>query len=373
MSKKIFVALCLVGLLGACGGGEGARYPAASILLQAKAERAREEGALPGVSIVAVAGNAIDVASAGTRMAGSTAPLLATDALQAGSQTKALTAMLLARLVEQGKLRWDSTLAELFPAWHDTMQPALRAVTVEQLLRHRAGLKRDPDDAAADELRLLLTGDPVADRAAVAHYMLRQPPEHVPGSTFLYSNTGYLVAGLIAETVGGAPFETLMQDEVFAPLGITASFGFPEDAGSGTVHGHEWRAGGWQSAGYPAEDRYNMGRIGAAAGGLMISMPEYGKLLREHLRGLQGKSTYLRQETFARLHGPAGEYGLGWDVTEVPGHGVVSAHAGSWGSYYVFAILVPQSNRAVAVACNCYGPAAVEQLDELTRRLALAP
>lgn len=372
MAKKILGALCLVTLLSACGGDSAAYYPAATAGLQAKAERAREEGALPGVSIVDVAGDAIDTASAGTRVAGSAAPLLATDALQAGSQTKALTAMLLARLVEQGKLRWDSTLAELFPAWGD-MQPALRAVTVEQLLRHRAGFKRDPDDADAAELRALLTGDPVADRAAVTHYMLRQPPEHMPGATFMYSNTGYLVAGLIAETVGGAPFETLMRNEVFAPLGITASFGFPEDAGSGTVQGHEWRAGSWQAAAYPAEDRYNMGRIGAAAGGLMISMPEYGKLLREHLRGLQGKSAYLRRETFARLHGPAGEYGLGWDVTAVPGHGVVSAHAGSWGSYYVFAILVPQSNRAVAVACNCYGPAAVEQLDELTRRLALAP
>jgi CubicO group peptidase (beta-lactamase class C family) len=372
MFNKTFAALYVVALLSACGGDSPAQGPTRTDVLQARIERARTDGGLPGLSIVAVDGDAIGAASTGTRLAGGTESLLTTDPLQAGSQTKAATAMLIARLVEQGRLRWDSTLAELFPAWRDTMQPALRAVTVEQLLRHRAGLKRDPDDADTERIRADLTGDLVADRATVLRHMVSLPTENVPGSVYLYSNTGYMLAGLIAETVGGAPFETLMQREVFEPLGMRASFGFPEDEGQGAT-GHEWHGGRWQRADYPAENRYNMARIAAAAGGMMISMPEYAKLLREHLRGLQGKSAYLRQDTFARIHGPAGEYGLGWDVTEVPGRGTVSAHAGSWGSYYVFAILVPESNRAVAVACNCYGAAAIEQLDELTRQMALAP
>ena len=372
MFNNTFAALCIVALLSACGGDSSPPGPTPAEMLQARIERARTDGGLPGLSIVAVNGEGIDTASTGTRLAGASAPLLTTDPLQTGSQTKAATAMLIARLVEQGKLRWDSTLAELFPAWRDSMQPALRTVTVEQLLRHRAGLKRDPDDADAERIRDQLTGELVADRATVLRHMVTLPTENVPGSAYLYSNTGYMLAGLIAESVARAPFETLMQREVFGPLGMQASFGFPEDDGQGAT-GHEWLAGRWQRADYPAENRYNMARSAAAAGGMMTSMPEYGKLLREHLRGLQGKSAYLRRESFARIHGPVGEYGLGWDVTAVPGRGTVSAHAGSWGSYYVFAILVPQSDRAVAVACNCYGAAAVEQLDALTRELALAP
>lgn len=370
MIRNTIGALCLAALLPACGGGDTPSSSTQATFLKAEAERVRTGAGLPGVTLLAAGADRMNVASSGTRRVGTDDPLVLTDALQAGSQTKAVTAMLLARLVEQGRLRWDSTLAELFPAWRDEMQPALRGVTVAQLLRHRGGFKRDLDDADGVVLLPLATGDPVADRPIAVRYLLRQAPAKAPG-TFVYSNAGYMVAGLVAETAGGAPFEVLMQREVFAPLDVVASFGFPEDAEGSRIVGHVRHEGAWHRADYPALDRYNMTRIGAAAGGMTIAMPEYAKLLREHLRGLQGTSTFLRKETWQLMHASDGEYGFGWNVIDVPGKGRVSAHAGSWGSYYLFALLVPEQDRAIAVACNCYGAEAVEQLDRLARQLAL--
>lgn len=368
MLRNTIGALCIAALLAACGGDTSS--PTGQPFLRAEAERVRAAAGLPGVAVLTAGAGHADIASSGVRSAGAAAPLLPTDALQAGSQTKAVTAMLLARLVEQGRLRWDGTLAELFPTWRDEMDPALRDVTVTQLLRHRGGFKRDPDEADAAAILAQATGDLVADRALLLRHLLRQAPEATPG-TYAYSNVGYMMAGLVAESVGGAPYEAMVRREVFGPLGIQASFGFPEDVDPVTVAGHEWRDGAWRRADYSAVDRYNMAHIEAAAGGMTIAMPEYAKLLREHLRGLQGTSTFLRKDTWELMHAPEGEYGFGWSATNVPGKGRVSAHAGSWGSYYLFAILVPEQDRAVAVACNCYGDEAVEQLDRLARQLAL--
>lgn len=370
MIRNTIGTLCLAALLAACGGDDTPSPITQEAFLKAEAERVRAGAGLPGVTVLAGGAEHASIASSGMRRVGADDPLRPNDALQAGSQTKAVTAMLLARLVEQGRLRWDSTLAELFPAWRDEMHPALRSVTVAQLLRHRGGFKRDLDDADGVVLLPLATGDPVADRPVAVRYLLRQAPEQTPG-TFTYSNAGYMVAGLVAETAGGAPFETLMQREVFAPLGVVASFGFPEDAEGSPIAGHVRHEGGWRRADYPAIDRYNMTRIGAAAGGMTIAMPEYAKLLREHLRGLRGNSTFLRKETWELMHTPEEDYGFGWGVVERAGLGRVSAHAGSVGSYTLFAILVPAQDRAVAVACNCHGPEAAGQLERLARQLAL--
>ncbi|AVR95556.1 serine hydrolase domain-containing protein [Pseudoduganella armeniaca] len=370
MTRNTIGALCAAVLLAACGGHETSAPSAPDATLQGEADRIRSSAGLPGVAIAAAGAGHVDVASSGVRSTGAAAPLLPADALQAGSQTKAVTAMLLARLVEQGRLRWDSTLAELLPAWRDEMQPALRSVTVAQLLRHRAGFKHDPDDTDAAALLPQASGELVADRALLLRHLLRQAPASAPGS-YAYSNTGYMVAGLVAETVAGAPFETLVQREVFGPLGIQASFGFPEDDPAAPLSGHVRQGSAWRRADFPAVERYNMAHIEAAAGGMTIAMTEYAKLLREHLRGLQGTSTFLRKETWQLIHAPEGEYGFGWNVVDVPGKGRVSAHAGSWGSYYLFALLVPEQDRAIAVACNCYGDEAVEQLDRLARQLAL--
>lgn len=388
MTKRWIALTCLSVLLSACGGGDKrhehspalqlapapAITPADSLLKEI--QRVQAAGALPGVSAVLIEIDTADIerssaAVAGLRQVGGGGLVQHADQFQTGSMTKAATAMLIARLVEQNKLRWDSTLAELIPEAQATMHPAMRGITVEQLLRHRGGFKHDLDGADFAELRPHATGDAIRDRATIAHYLVRQAPAVTPGSAYAYSNLGYMLAGFIAEKRTGLSFAALMQQEVFAPLQMQAAMGFPEDAGSGAMTGHVLDQGRWSAAPYTGDERYYT-QIMAPAGGMMVSMSEFGKLLQEQLRGMRGKSRYLSTATFQRMHQPQDGYALGWSSVDDPFSGRLSVHAGSWGTYYTFSVLAPGSKRAVAVSCNCYGDAAVAELDKLVLALVRA-
>lgn len=364
------VAFCAA--LAACGG-KGASAPADA--LADKVERFRVGSGVPGLAVVVVDGDRIDVATSGVRQAGAPGLIGRDDQFQLGSLTKAMTASLIARLVEQNKLRWDSTLSELFPAWRAKMRPEYLDVTVAQLLRHRAGLVRDFSDADVAALQEVLTGNPLQDRAAAGLWFLQQPPESTPGSRMQYSNIGYLIAGLIAEAVGGAPYEQLLAQQVLQPLRMNGAFGLPEDAGGPTPVGHIQTAQGWQPSRFNpdmgSEEQFRRWLFAVdAAGGLALGAPDYGRFLHEQLRGLQGRSTYLTQADFKLMHTPVDGYAFGWGVADVPKYGQVSFHNGTAGTYFAVNVLVPSKNRAVAVMCNCHSDDAEAKLGEFANTLA---
>jgi D-alanyl-D-alanine carboxypeptidase len=150
-----------------------------------------------------------------------------------GSDTKAFTATLIARLVERRVMSFDDTLAASFPAFAKSMSPAYRGVTVKQLLSHTAGL---PSLTTPEELPAFLDAIKSANglkaqRTAIARHYLTSPPASKAGE-FKYSNIGYVIAGAIAEARTGKDWETLIREEVFIPLGIVnAGFGAPGASG----------------------------------------------------------------------------------------------------------------------------------------------
>lgn len=371
-------SLCLSALLVACGGGGGDSAPPkeprlpTGEALRAEVERVRASKDMPGLSVVVLDKDRMETVITGRRIVAGPDLITNADAFQTGSLTKAASALLIARLVEQRKLRWDSTMAEIFPAWSAQMHASLRPVTVQQLLRHRSGIKRDIDEADAVQLRPRATGNVGVDRALVGQYYLQQAPQLPPGGQNVYSNVGYLIVGLIAEAVGGDTYEHLMKKEVFGPLQMTASFGLPEDGGPGALSGHVMAGNAWQVARYSDETRLWLSLM-HPAGGMKLSMADYGKYLHEHLLGLQGKSTYLSAETFKLIHTPVEGYGFGWHVADDPEvGGRFSVHNGTILTYYSITILVPGTQRAIAVSCNCYAESANAQIDELLMRLAVA-
>lgn len=370
-------SLLLCGLLSACGGGGDAPPPATEqpklptgAALLAAVEQVRASNGLPGLQVVVVDQGRIETVSTGKRNVSGAGLISDTDPFQVGSLTKAASAMLIARLVEQKKLRWDSSMGEIFPAWSAQMHASMRGVTVQQLLRHRSGLQRGIEEADAAVLRPRVTGNLSADRALVGKYYLDKAPVVAPDSAFGYSNLGYLIVGLVAEAVTGEPYQVLMQKEVFGPMAMTASFGLPEDSGAGALSGHVLSGSSWQVAQYSAEERLYIG-LKYPAGGMMVSMGAYGKYLYQHLQGLQGKSTMLSQETFKLMHTPVSGYGFGWAVGNDPAHGgSYSSHNGTIGTYYAKTVLIPATGRAVAVSCNCDSDGAKVQIDALVNKLA---
>src|SRR5947209_20474876 len=105
-----------------------------------------------------------------------------------------MTATLAAMFIEENKLRWDTTIGEVFPDLKGKIDKQYEAVTVEQLLTHRGGCPGSPPPSAWNRAWKQI-GTPVQQRSEFIRAVLREPPEAAPGTKFIYSNQGYSVVG----------------------------------------------------------------------------------------------------------------------------------------------------------------------------------
>lgn len=132
-----------------------------------------------------------------------------------GSMNKMFTAVGIAQLVEAGKLRWDTTLAELLPEYPDLA--AAKKITVWQLLHHTSGL----GDFLVPEL--FEQREKYVDPADFLGLIARQPKVGEPGGDWNYSNAGYVLLGRIIEKVSGESYAAYIQRNLFTPAGMTSS------------------------------------------------------------------------------------------------------------------------------------------------------
>jgi D-alanyl-D-alanine carboxypeptidase len=210
---------------------EPASQPAAD--LQPHAERLRRLWRLPGIGLGRIgADGGARIAVAGLRARGAPDAVGLDDRWHIGSITKSMTALLLARLAARDGIDLDTPLGDLAAL---PMHPDLARQSLRALLAHRAGLAANPPRAAWS-----VTGAPDAeapegplrDRVLAPHLLV--PPR--PGK-FRYSNLGYMLAGHIAEQIGGDPWKVLLRREIAAPLGL-GSLGFgPPPAPNPQGHG----------------------------------------------------------------------------------------------------------------------------------------
>ena len=177
-------------------------------------EKLREKHHVPGLAAIVIRSNRVLATGAvGVRIHGTDAPILLGDLWHHGSLTKSMTASIAAMLVEEGRIQWNTTMAEIFANRVPDMHPDWRPVTLSQLLRHRSG--------APDHDQLVTNGVWKAlweRRNAVPEKRLQwlravttNAPVAQPGSKFIYSNTGYVFAGMMLESVTGKPWETLIR------------------------------------------------------------------------------------------------------------------------------------------------------------------
>ena len=303
----------------------------------------------------------VAVGAVGVRKYGTDTPVTVNDQFHLGSDTKAMTATLLATLVEEGKLSWTTTLEQAFPelvsGQQSKMNPAYRKVTLEQLLSHRAGFTDDswPKGKTFADM-YALPGTPREQRAAYVAMVLSEPPAAEPGSKYLYSNRSYAVAGAIAEKVANDSWENLMQKRIFGPLGMqTCGFGAMGTADPKTID-QPWQHKlllTWHRPIAPGPQSDNPPVIGPA-GTVHCSVVDWGKFVTAHLRGEQGESGILKPETFKRLHTPPfGDYAFGWLVLDRPwAGGRAFNHAGSNTMNYAVVWMAPAKDFAVLVMTN---------------------
>ncbi len=335
-------------------------------------EPIRERQHVPALAGAIVRGNdVIALGAVGVRKLGDPTPVTVDDLWHIGSDTKAMTATVIGILVEQGKLRWDMTPAEVFPELRDRMDPNYRTVTIEQLLWHRGGTPTDLRAGGLWQRLLKREGTPTEQRRTLVEGVLTQAPVASPMTKFVYSNAGYAIAGAMAEQVTGEAWETLTQRLLFDPLGMaSAGFGAPGTAGAvDAPYGHANRLFVLQPV-EPGPEADNPPAI-APAGTVHVSLRDWAKFVALHVRGAQDRLTpeqarVLSAATIRRLQTPppGADYAPGWGVAERDWGGRVLTHAGSNTMWFALAWLAPEKDFAVLVTTNAGADTAAQACEQ---------
>jgi CubicO group peptidase (beta-lactamase class C family) len=293
----------------------------------------------------------VAVGAVGVRKRDTESAVTVEDKFHIGSDTKAMTATLIARLVEAGKLDWDTPLEKYFPDLAGSMDPELRKVTLVHLLTHHAGLQANFGIGETLGSRAN-AGDVRKNRTAAVRKVLSEKPKNKLGEKFLYSNVGYVVAAVIAEQAADAPWEELLTERVFKPLGMRSA-GFGPAGKPGQVD-QPWPH---KSDGKPVEPgpfADNPPLLGPA-GRVHCSLPDWAKFIADQLKGGAGERGLLEAATYKRLHtAPFRDRPYtpgGWGVTEGSG-GPALGHDGSNTMNYASALVFPSRGVAVLVAAN---------------------
>ncbi len=330
----------------------------------------REKDHLPAVAaLIQIDGKIAAEAALGLRALGHPESVTVNDRWHIGSDTKAFTATMIARLVEHGTMRFEDTLEASFPAFASKMDPAYRGITVTQLLSHTAGLPPMTDDADLPAFNAVLKSveGVKAQREALARKYLTMPPASKPGE-YKYSNLGFIIAGAIAEARTGKTWEELIREQVFQPLGITnAGFGAPGTPGKlDQPRGHNEVDGKLVplDPGNPEAD--NPAALGPA-GTMNITLRDWLRFAQDQLDGVHGHGKLLKPETYRKLHTPVtGNYALGWGAKLGPdGVPEVITHNGSNGYWVADVRIMPKHNMIFLIVTNAGNAAANQAMRDI--------
>lgn len=361
MSRPRFLVAAVVAALAAA--------PAASAApprgeLQRAVDRVVAAGAPGVIALVRDGDRTVRVAGGHANLA-TRRPLRVTDRYRVGSATKTFVATVVLQLAGEGRLGISDTVERWLPG----LVPGGGATTVRQLLNHTSGLADyapDEDDTfirrvLADRHRTWAPRELVALGTA-------QPPLHAPGARWSYSNTGYIVLGLIVEAATGNPLEAELRTRLFAPLRLRATT-FDSRARIAGRHAHGYsRIGARRPYDISVLDQSWAGAAGAIAS-------TAGDLARFH-RALFG-GRLLRPRLLAQMRTTVATgasvqtYGLGLIRTRHP-CGVFWGHGGETLGYLSYADWSRRGGRQVVLAVTADQSAlrpramrALEQLREL--------
>ena len=368
MKRYLLLVVCLLTLLSDIAVAEKA--PKA---VQAGIDDIVRRYAMPGGAAAIVENGKVSLkVASGVRKQGDEEPFTIDDKVHIGSCTKAMTATLVGMLIDEGKLTWDTKIADVFPEFADQIHEEYRPATISHLVSHYAGV---PANVAWRELGA--DNSLSEQRLAMMRQVFFQKPDHPPGKTYLYSNVGFVAAGAMLEKITGETWENLITSRLFEPLGIkSAGFGPPSiDGAIDQPWGHIEKLN--QQVPVQVDNAAVLG----PAGTVHMTLDDWGRFASLHLGTFKQKESLLKPDTLKHLHAPlqqfdpqlvtqADPYGFGWISTDRPwGAGKVLMHTGSNKTWYATIWMAPNKKTAFLAVVNSGAPDAGKACDEMTEGL----
>lgn len=286
------------------------------------------------------------------------------DRFHIGSNTKAMTAFVIAKYVEAGKLKWSTKFFDLFPEWKSSSRADYSEITLQDLLSHRAGIQpfQGDNDPAIPEL----TGTTQEKREGFGKFVLTLSP--VAADTlqkFTYSNAGYTLATLMVEKVTQKSWEQLIEEVYNRDLKLDLKFSWPENQKVKDTWGHILDSG--KLIPVPSTTDYRLD-FTEPAGDLNIRLKDYATFIQLNLQGLEGKDNYLKAQTIQFLHKGIENYSLGWYNIYENGK-ELSTHSGTAGTYYTLVHIDRMNGKAYVIFTNSFNPDTQQGVRLLMRKL----
>ena len=321
---------------------------------------------VPGASFALWRNGEMTTVAAGLLNAELGTPVLAHSMFQVGSIAKPFTATLLMQIVEQGRVDLDRPIGDAIEGFRVADLDASKNLTLRQLLCHTSGLAGDystDTGGGPDKLARFV------DRCALL------PQVHQPGRGFSYSNSGYMIAGRVAEIAAARTWERLIHERIFTPLGLRNSSVEPKDlVGKSVAIGHAIEAN--RSGPQPVNRPY-LPACGSPAGAtLTMSASDLVCFAAAHLENgptiLSTESMHEMQRAQVQIPIPArgiSHWGIGWFIFQW-GDDEMFGHDGTTHGQNAF-LRIHRPSRTIAVLLT-NGGAAQDLMDELFERV-IAP
>jgi D-alanyl-D-alanine carboxypeptidase len=273
-------------------------------------------------------------------------PMTATTPLVIGSLTKLFSATLVMQLVEEGVLALDDTIEPWFPE-----QPRAEEITIEDLLSHKSGA---PDYRQSSAVRSDGGRHWEPHELLAAANTLEADPSFEPGVDSEYSNTNYLMLGIIVEDVTGRTWEDLLRERITEPLGLQDTFvakAWGEEAP--LELGYKRTISGYSDV-YGLVDP----SVGWFVGSMVSTSEDLDRFAEALFHGELVSTETLDEMTIVRGSDSDGEIdigmGLGVMIVATPG-GTLYGHTGGIDGYTAFLAYDPDTDTVVAANANTEG------------------
>jgi CubicO group peptidase (beta-lactamase class C family) len=320
-------------------------------------DRMREAADVPGLSVVLFDKDAMLIEQGfGVRERGRPEPVTADSLYMIASNTKSLTTLLLARLVDEGRFGWDMPVTQIYPTFRIGDPAVTRRILLKHLVCACTGLPRQ-------DLEWLFTFERSSPQGQLDVLATMKPTTEF-GALYQYSNPLASAAGYIGaralEPAGdlGRTYDDVMRDEVFRPLGMgRTTFSFDEALRTDHASPHSWDL---SLSNVPIDMALNRSIIPVRpAGGAWSSVRDYARYVRLELaRGrLPEGATFVTEKNLLARRLPQVRvseeswYGMGLSLEDVKGIRVVS-HGGSMFGYKSNFFVVPNAGVGGVVLTN---------------------
>ncbi|MCZ4616084.1 serine hydrolase domain-containing protein [Rhodococcus qingshengii] len=278
------------------------------------------------------------------------------DRVRIGSVTKTFTASLVLQLVAEGKVDLDAPIEQYLPGLlhgsdmdgsdMDGSGTDGSAITVRQLLQHRSGLPEFAGEPGADEWIAANEDRTLTPSAAVA-IALGKPAQFVPGTSFVYTNTNYIVLGMLVESVSGRSYADELRSRILDPLDLEDTY-LPA-AGELDIRGDHLT--GYQDLdGGLTDVSRTEPSIPWSAGAMVSTGTDLNTFWRALLDGQVVPAEQLAEMTTPQVAATEAEglgYGMGVGATELPCGVTYTGHSGGIYGYYTLSGATP--DRAFTV------------------------